>query len=277
MDYMEIRDGTGQQALDILQQLKRLEGTAVINGLSVSAGSGMDVSVSQGSALINGQIVEYPGGSVTLSDGDPNKPRKDLVMIDSSGTVFVEEGVPEDPKPGSESDTFDLQRPAPSDLEGVSGTVLSEVFVGSGATAIQGADYVRDRRLSAEITASGVKIISDPSDDDEAVPKLYNDSKFTLHESNLFLGPYESVRLDRFQIPGGEEIKVVGASVSSSDIELEIFDETLDKTVYAVNGPLLEKGVDLYTGSGGNTIDIRLVNISDTDKVATCKISYIII
>lgn len=276
MADLEIRDNVGQQALDVLQQIDQFTGNAVVEGMSPSVDTGLTISVASGYAIVNGSITQFSGGSVTLTAADASLPRKDVITIDSTGTLNVYDGVPEERIPETET-LFDLQRPAPQDLGSVDETVIAEVFVAEGATSIDQATELRDRRLFAEITTSGVKILDDVSAPEDAVPKLYSDSQFTLHESNILLGSGESLTLDKFQIPAGLQIQVTGASVNSSDIELEIFDETAGETVYVTEGPVMDVGTPLYTGSEGNIVDIRVVNVASTSQDATCKITYSIV
>ena len=276
MTDLEIRDNVGQQALDVLQQIDQFTGNAVVEGMSPSVDSGLTISVASGYAIVNGSIVDFAGGTVDLPSADSSLPRKDVITVNSDGDLTVYDGDPEERIPETES-LFDLQRPAPEDLGGVDETVIAEVFVAEDATSIDEETELRDRRLFAEITTSGVKILDDISDPEDAVPKLYSDSQFTLHESNISLGSGESLTLDKFQIPSGLQIQVTGASVNSSDIELEIFDETTEETVYVTEGPVMDVGTPLYTGSEGNIVDIRVVNVADTSQDATCKITYSIV
>lgn len=275
MAYLKIQDGTAQHALDVIQQIDQFTGNAVVEGVEPSLDSGLTVQVSSGYVIVSGNIVEFTGGNITLPSADASLPRKDVITVDSDGNLQSYPGVPEQRKPQDQS-KFDLQRPAPDDMDDVDETVIAEVFVEAGMTSLPAAN-LRDRRLFSEITASGVKIVEDPEAARDAVPKIYSDSQFTLHESNIMLGPGESLTLDRFEIPSGLSIEVTGASVNKSDIELEVYDETAGQTVYVTSGPTMEVGSPLYNGSTGNIVDIRLVNVADTEQDATCKITYSII
>jgi hypothetical protein len=76
--------------------LYALSGQAyVITGMQVTPSSGMTVAVAAGTFVINGTVYTYAGGTVTVgansgSSGD----RRDIISINSSGTLTVTAGTP---------------------------------------------------------------------------------------------------------------------------------------------------------------------------------------
>jgi len=157
---LRLEDADGIQALDPNQLMSLVQGNSVVSGLTPSySGTGMDVDVASGTALVNGTEQSVSATTVTLSDGDGNNPRKDLVVIDSTGSVKVYEGTAEPPVPKGQT-KFKTARPAPEDLDDKDEVAVAEVWVPTGATSLQ-TSFVRDRRLISDLEASTAELHGD--------------------------------------------------------------------------------------------------------------------
>jgi len=272
----QIRDGQGQQAVDMKQVFDQHTGNSVVEGIEPSYATGLEVEVSQGVAIVNNNRVQVSSQSVTLDSADPSQPRKDLITVDETGSLTVYKGTPEERRPESQ-DIFQLQRPAPPDLTGVEEPIIAEVFISEGVTNLSDS-VIRDRRSFSDVIAEAVSIFSQPQNQQDAVSKLYSDSQFSLQESSILLGPDEGLTLDRFTIPSGKVIQITAGSVGGQYGELELYNHTDGTTEYVFEGEEIDVGDPLYSGSEGDDVEIRLVNVSDTNSAElTCKISYNII
>jgi len=83
-----------------------------------------------------------------------SQPRKDLVWIDSAGTLQVERGTPTAPKPQAFT-RFRTQVPPVPFPSTTPATVLAAVYVAGNATAVSGQD-LQDRRVTSEAVKSAV-------------------------------------------------------------------------------------------------------------------------
>ena len=63
----------------------------VVTGMTVSPSSGLTVAVAAGGYCINGTFYTYAGGTVTATSAGASD-RRDLVSIDTSGTLYVTAG-----------------------------------------------------------------------------------------------------------------------------------------------------------------------------------------
>jgi hypothetical protein len=111
----------------------------------------MEVDISSGTFYLGEQEVDFGGGSVTLETGDSD-PRKDLITVDTNGSLTVNKGTPAATRPSGEVRAATWQ-PSPVDVTGYSGLPIAEVWVAADATAIQSAD-IRDRRVSREMLSN---------------------------------------------------------------------------------------------------------------------------
>jgi hypothetical protein len=141
--------GQGYSELDAEAARDRLDGYAVVSGLEVTTdGTNLTLDVSAGTAIVGGTEVSLASaGTVTVDAADSTDPRKDTIYIDSNGNLQSETGVPEpaDPAGNTRFNTFQPEPPYPS----TEGTILAEVWVAAGTSAIASADR-RDRRQPAE-------------------------------------------------------------------------------------------------------------------------------
>jgi len=151
--------GQGYSAADAQAARSRLDGYAVVTGLTPTAGSsGLEVDVASGEALVGTDANDDPlrvsvgATTVTLSTADSQYPRKDVVYVDDAGTVQVAEGTADPPLPETAT-LFNTYQPEPPLVR--TGAVLAEVFVAAGATTLGSAD-VRDRRQPAQVVGEEV-------------------------------------------------------------------------------------------------------------------------
>ncbi|AUV81248.1 hypothetical protein C2R22_05885 [Salinigranum rubrum] len=168
-----IEDADGGAALDENMQQYRGDGYGVVDpeggDLEVTIDSGTlggasTLSVAAGDAYTAGTTHSVSSQSVSISGANPTDPRRDVVYVDSSGNIQVEDGTPEarDPEEGSLS-RFEHFRPAPADLASTPAVVLAEVWVPAGVATISGAD-LRDRRTRALDVDSLVDDVATQSD-----------------------------------------------------------------------------------------------------------------
>ena len=146
--------GDGYQALDLMGKYWKDDGYGVVNPTSstkVTIGSGDlgvndTLSVPAQDVFIDGSTVNVAQATLSLSGSD-QKPRKDTVWVDSTGTPQVTEGTPASAKPGGKvrEQTFNPAPPLPTEEPAV---LLAEVWVGEDATSVSDAD-IRDRRVDA--------------------------------------------------------------------------------------------------------------------------------
>jgi len=116
-------------------------------GMALSHSSGMDVSVSSGTAVYNGSTKAYGGSTLTVPSSDADDDRWDAVLFDfPAGSVRVDAGAPEQyPSP-----------PAP----GADDVVIGYVYVAAGSTSLD-PSWVLD--WTAEPAGASDLVVSDPN------------------------------------------------------------------------------------------------------------------
>jgi len=144
---MSYQDGWIVFDSDINKLLESTKGNGVIQGWSVSeqVPAAMGVTVSAGKGFINGTYRETSTSTdVTLSAADPTYPRKDIVIVNSAGTITAITGTAEAASPSGETGPS-TSLPKPSDIPS-GAIILAEVWVGAGVTAINDMN-ITDRRV----------------------------------------------------------------------------------------------------------------------------------
>ena len=144
---MSFLDGQYVFDSDLNRLLHGVKGNGVLEGLAVSEAStpAMKVVGAAGSAIINGtKITKTASTELTIADADPDKPRKDIVVLSSDGTLSVVAGTPEEAAPSGQEGPYTYQ-PKPPDIPADS-IILAEIWVAPGATAIYNEDIV-DKRV----------------------------------------------------------------------------------------------------------------------------------
>ena len=145
----DVSDNDGVQALEI-RQLSNIFTNSIFSGCAVSPGTNaMTVQCTSGFGIVDSEFVRpLTQDNVALAAADGTNPRRDLVYVDTTGTLQVLTGTPapKDPASATRFEAFDPSPPDSSSL-GTTGTVLAEVWVPAGASDIV-ADDVRDMRLN---------------------------------------------------------------------------------------------------------------------------------
>lgn len=144
---VQMRDGYGIQAFDWNNQWRKLDGYGIITGGTVTVNTGTlgtggsTLSLEATTALVNGTEHSVAGQTIDIRTGDTD-PRWDIVAIDSTGAVTVNEGVPETAISGGDMGVThrDAERPAPDDLADENITPLALVWVPDGAAEITSSD-----------------------------------------------------------------------------------------------------------------------------------------
>lgn len=136
----------------ITQHLAETYGNGVISGLAVSqrgAGANMSVDVAAGEARANGTIRNFGSTTnVVITASSPSNPRKDLIVINSAGTLVARAGTAEAITPSGQVRRFTLT-PTPPEMT-AGDLVLAEVWVAAGATQILDADISSRTILAIE-------------------------------------------------------------------------------------------------------------------------------
>ncbi|WP_435075278.1 hypothetical protein [Halorubrum sp. HHNYT27] len=158
MTSFTIGDGTGGAALDENQQQYRGDGVGVLDpdggDLAVSVNTGAlgstdTLSVAAGDAYIQGTTHTITSQTIGIDGANGTDPRRDVIYVDTSGTIQVVNGTPEPRDPDNENlSRFEYFRPAPAALDGTVACVLAEVWIPAGATSVTSSD-LRDRRVRA--------------------------------------------------------------------------------------------------------------------------------
>ena len=140
----------GIQSVDFDQYTSALKNTnanGIVSGLAVSqrgAGANMSVDVAAGEARGDGTRRSF--GSVTnlaISAADGTNPRKDLVVMNTAGTLLIRTGTPASADPSADIRRL-TKSPRPPEIA-VGDIVLAEVWVDTSVTQIFDAD-ISDRR-----------------------------------------------------------------------------------------------------------------------------------
>ena len=163
---LQVRNFDGNVALDTVQQLQRAVGTGVLSGCSASltsSSTGITVDVASGEVAITNSPAAVSSATITIPDGDPQDPRKDVIVADETGVLHVVKGTPRKKKANGElaltatdRQTYQPEPPDLSDTDVVSSWTdaapVAEVWVPAGTTASSEMNdstvtYVSDRRV----------------------------------------------------------------------------------------------------------------------------------
>ncbi len=109
---------------------------AVISGLDINVINNMDITLNSGSVIYKGSKIDLNSTTLTLSQGDNNYPRIDLIVYDGNNITVLEGTPSSDPKPSS----YD-----PNDV-----LVLYQVYVELQTTVINQSD-IKDLRVPFRI------------------------------------------------------------------------------------------------------------------------------
>ncbi|RLI55396.1 MAG: hypothetical protein DRP09_09875 [Candidatus Thorarchaeota archaeon] len=127
-----VADGDHLFAEDMNSIINALRQNGVIEGFSVSASSGMDVTVASGEAYVNGKYVKVSSSqTVTISTADSSLGRIDLITLDEDGVAHAETG----------SALTNPIPPTPS----MTRIVLASISVDAATTSISSGDITDER------------------------------------------------------------------------------------------------------------------------------------
>lgn len=125
----------------------------VISGLAISAQSptAMTLDVSAGTAIVNGTYVSVNATTVVIGVSNGTYPRKDIVTLNSSGTLTVTAGTADQAIPSANTGV-NTNNPIPADIPS-NQIILAEIWVAANATSIAAAS-ITDKRVF--IVGSGI-------------------------------------------------------------------------------------------------------------------------
>jgi len=240
-------NGFGVQALDIETVYRALNNSYVNSGCVPSAGAGaLEVGVSAGTVTIDGTTVGVAGQTITLEAGDA-EPRKDVVYVDGSGTVQAATGTPAPAEPEGEVRRQTYQ-PQPTDLSGMAGVPIAEVWVPSGASDVAGAD-ISDRR---------------------AVVALGGDSRYITDYVAAQSFEEPDIQTDLF----GTQITDGSVGLSDLPLVLNLPDAEYDNVTSSWAGIVVEPKRELsgmtlttYAGNGNDATEAHVVRQSDDEEI----------
>jgi len=133
------------QVVDWQSMARAIGVNGVLTGLQVSPVSGMNISVAAGEALINGKkIIKSSSTELAVPAANANYPRKDIVVLNDSGTLSVVSGSPEAIYPDPDKVGIYTPIPRPPSLP-TNSIILAEIWVPAGATSI-GSENIYDKR-----------------------------------------------------------------------------------------------------------------------------------
>lgn len=132
-----------------------ISGTGIWSGCAPSPGAGLKVTVASGVVYLAGVKTTYAGGDATI-DAETGNDRRDLVTINSGGSLAVVKGTP---GTSSSDTTFQKYTPYPPTLPAGS-ILIAEVYITDGATSFSASDIL-DKRilLDTKLVRTSEKII----------------------------------------------------------------------------------------------------------------------
>lgn len=143
-----------------LNSLKQgIDGYGVYSGLTATAGTGLQVVIATGSAYFAGtKVTKSSTTSVNLTAANATLPRRDIIVMNSSGTISAVDGTAALQNISGDS-SFQLFDPYPPAVTSGS-IILCEIFVGAGATSLS-AGYILDKRviLDGDVLRSGENVV----------------------------------------------------------------------------------------------------------------------
>ncbi|ADJ14457.1 hypothetical protein [Halalkalicoccus jeotgali] len=142
-------DYQAYQAVDYGVLAAAFAGYGVVSGLEVSVGSGTvgeadTLAVSEGIAAVAGSFQEHDAEPVSIPENTSDNPRRDVLSINASNELIVNDGTPEEKHPRESYVRLETaKRPAPPTFEEIDGTPLCEIWVDPGVSEIANGDILR--------------------------------------------------------------------------------------------------------------------------------------
>jgi hypothetical protein len=216
----------------------------------------IELQVGAGSVIHDGAALSVSATSVTLADGDPIHPRKDLLYVDRDGNVQVQAGEAAEPVP-ADKERFETFVPAIPDATGIDGVPLAAVWVPPMATST--GDLSPDDKLDLRPQGTGAlgripTRDSTPSRDD-------------LVNATLWLNTGQN-RLEYYDVAGDEIFALDQTSVQSfsgtNTFVIEDFEDSIDdnwrggSSSFSYTTPAFEGAAAAFWDESGYTIDYSL-------------------
>lgn len=154
-----INPGDAVQALDIQLATAPLNGTAIADGVMPTRTGPLETSITNGTAFVDGDVVAVGSDTVAHDPGD-NLPRRDVLYVDSSGTVHIAQGDPNEAL-GPEGMLFEdfpfrFWSPSPPPLSDINGTPIAEIAIPQAAIDYDENDHFRDIRPTTDVILDGL-------------------------------------------------------------------------------------------------------------------------
>lgn len=151
--YPTVQDREGNQAIDENIKAASNHGFSVAHGCEVNVESGNlgapdTIFVSDGALLVNGEHFTIKGEPTFRLRPAENFPRWDVVYVDETGTIQIEEGE-EEPREPQKAERTAVKRPAPPDMSETVGTVLAICWIRAGSNFL-GSDDIITRRSEGD-------------------------------------------------------------------------------------------------------------------------------
>jgi hypothetical protein len=269
-----IRNGSGAQPIDINLLTRATNGYGVVRGTGNNCatvlgddGTGNIEATCQGGAIaIDGERIAVAEQSVTLNDGDPLNPRRDMVYANSEGDVTVRQGTPASTAPET-AVRWEAGVPSLPDARNLDGVPLLGVHIPAGA-AIEDlfvTAATRDLRVFAPKSDGAIpNLDSDPSDEELLAggSRIWNNTGTSPPE----LRYYDSAAQDVYQI-NRTSLRSVGTSGGGNDpILVEDFDDPIDANWQTEDDDLEAVAIttsNVFQGSGA----LEYTNPSDSVKI----------
>lgn len=178
---LNLDDGATALPLNALFRLGEGYGWLSGGGVTLaSSGSSIDVTVDSGTVRVDGALVDFAQGTLTLPDGAPNNHRRDLVYVDYRGQVGFIQGEPAETVPElTPNDRFQNPVPAPPSAQALDGVPLAEVWIPPGTTSSDELDPgdLNDTRVS-DVGGLGIVPVlsSDPPEEDLTQTRLWRNT-----------------------------------------------------------------------------------------------------
>lgn len=142
---------------DLNAIIEALKGNAVVSGLATTAPGGMNVLVGAGGAWVNGvSVTKAIPTTIPLNASNPINPRKDIIVMNSSGTISAVSGTVNEAVPSTQTG-INTYLPQPSSTP-TNYILLSEIWIAAGVTAIVSGN-ITDKRIFTYYNGGGTAII----------------------------------------------------------------------------------------------------------------------
>jgi hypothetical protein len=258
---MPDRTRTGEAALPptLNALLRRGEGYGWVSGCGVTQTdntSAIEVRIGAGQVRVAGVTRDITATTKTLSDGDAQYPRKDLVLVDYQGDVRVLPGEPAAPDPPDREAEF-TKSPAPPSTASLDGTLLAEVWVPSGATsnADLAPDDIVDRRIADPGGLGTIPVVdARPTEEELTVTRLWR---------NTNTGQFEAYAADADAIVSLDTTTEVNFSGPVTRV-IEDFESSIKDnwnggdSTYTYTTPAFEGSAAAYWDEPSNAVDTSL-------------------